>query len=220
MGNFDHFNRDRNGEFFNYLSNDYKKEKDLISVMINEVYNKYGVCMEYHIVSYDTQYDAIFGEDNDRRCVRIFKFMGMYSLPKEDKIWSKFGIEGMDEVVCYVSKRHFDGASYDNNTKESFKRPQVGDIVKTGYSSFYYEITEVAEDIGQFLQSSQHVWEIHMKTMKDEFIQDLTPNKSYAKDMGYGDLFNIADYIENNKDEHLYKQKSTEQNQDDPFAGW
>ena len=219
MGNFDDFSRQR-GEFFNYLSDDYKKENDLMSVMINEVYNKYGVCMDYHIISYDTNYDAIFGEDNDRRCVRQFKFSGMFNLPKEDKIWSKFGIEGMDEIVCFVSKRHFDGASYDNETKQIYPRPQMGDIVKTGYSSFYYEITEVAEDVGQFLQSNQHVWEIHMRPMKDEFIEDTTTAGRFAKDLGFGDLFDISGFIDNKKDAVLYKPDVVEQSVNDPFAGW
>jgi hypothetical protein len=44
----------------------YDNERKLYRKLTTEAYNKFGVCMTYYVVSYDTQYDKIYGEDNDR----------------------------------------------------------------------------------------------------------------------------------------------------------
>jgi drug/metabolite transporter (DMT)-like permease len=41
--------------------------------------------------------NKIFGEDNNRSFVRKFEFMAFYTLPREEKLWNKFGIAGMDQ---------------------------------------------------------------------------------------------------------------------------
>lgn len=162
MGNFDNFDRCTPNPYFNFSDSSHDNERNMIGVIINEVYNKYGVCMEYYVTTYDTTYDRIWGEDNNRCYVQNFNVNGFFNLPREDKIWSKFGIEGIDEIVLWVSKRHFEAVSYDKATGKSYKRPQIGDIIKSDYSNYFYEITEVAEDTGQYLQSSQYIWELHM----------------------------------------------------------
>ena len=138
MGNFDNISCDKNS-YFDVGNKAYDKDKNLLSLMINEYYNKYGVCMEYYITSYDKEYDKIFGEDNDRKHLRNFSFNGYFTLPREDKLWNKFGITSSDQLTIWISKRHFEAASLDPNTKISYIRPQIGDHLKSEYSNYFYE---------------------------------------------------------------------------------
>lgn len=221
MGNFDNFNRGPNN-YFNHNSSDYNNEKALVSVIINEYYNKYGVCMEYYVTSYDKKYDPIWGEDGDRRFERKFDVNGYFSLPREDKIWSQFGIEGMDEITVWISKRHFQGASINRDNGQSYVRPRIGDVIKSDYSNYFYEITEVAEDTGQYFQSNQHVWELNIKPMKNEFMT-VSPELSgsdLSTVINLDDIFNIDAPIDIEKEEVIYKPEQGEKPSNDPFGNW
>ena len=214
MGNFDNFSRTQNS-YFDFGSDKYKNDKDLVSVIINEYYNKYGVCMEYYITSYDTKYDRVFGEDNNRTYSKMFPVNGYFNLPREDKTWTMFGIEGTDEIVMWVSKRHFDATS-------SQYIPQIGDVIKSEYSSYFYEITEIAEDTGQYFQSNQHVWEFHIRPMKDEYIStspDLSAS-DISKVTNLDDIFNIDNDIDVEKEKTVYKPIQGEKPNKDPFGNW
>jgi len=205
------------------LSDDSKfgKDKSLLGVIINEYYNKFGVCMEYYQTTYDTSYDTVWGEDNNRRYIRKFEFNGYFNLPREDKIWSKFGIEGTDEIIVWVSKRHFKAASM-TPTLESYNRPQIGDIIKSEYSTYFYEITEVAEDTGQFLQSNQFIWELHIKPMKDEFITTSPELKDSDINLvtNLDDIFNVSNNVDIEKEDVIYRPKVGEKPKNDPFGNW
>ena len=220
MAGFD-YNTGQN-PYFDMSDDTYNADRSLIGVVINEYYNKFGVCMEYYQTTYDTNYDRVFGEDNDRHYARKFDVNGYFNLPREDKIWSKFGIEGTDEVIVWVSKRHFQGASTDPQTLKPYDRPQIGDVIKSDYSNYFYEITEVAEDTGQYFQSNQFIWELHMRPMKDEFIST-SPTLS-ASDISLvtslDDIFNIDNTIDNEKEDILYKPTPVEKPNTDPFGNW
>ncbi len=221
MGNFDHFSRGQN-TYFDVSDPKYDADKALIGLAINEYYNKFGVCMEYYITTYDTGYDPVWGEDNNRSYIRNFNVNGYFNIPKEDKVWSKFGIEGTDEVTIWVSKRHFAGTSIDSKTGIPYARPQIGDIIKSDYSSYFYEITEVAEDTGQYLQSNQYIWELHAKPMKNEMIT--TSPEISASDLAsinsMDDIFNIDNTIDIEKEEIIYDPKPNEKPNGDPFGNW
>jgi hypothetical protein len=221
MGNFDDFSKDQN-PYFDVSSPAYDNDKNLMAVMVNEVFNKFGVCMEYYITTYDTNYDRVWGEDNNRFYIRNFEFMGKYELPREDKIWSKFGIEGSDEVTIWISKRHFTAASIDPNNGISYVRPQIGDIIKADFSNYFYEITEVAEDTGQYFQSNQFIWELSVRTMKDENIS--TSPELSASDIAsvtnLNDIFNIDNSVDVEKEPILYKPQKGEKPKEDPFGNW
>ena len=218
---YDGFSRGQN-EYFNVQDPKYGKDKGMIDVLINEYFNKFGVCMEYYITSYDTSYDKIWGEDNDRRFVRSFEIMGSYTLPKEDKVWSKFGIEGIDELTIWVSKRHFVGASTNPKDTSDTWIPQIGDVIKAQYSNYFYEITEVAEDTGQFLQSNQFIWELTARPMKNENISVSDELKGNSIDVitSLDDIFDITNETDIEKEDIIYKPKPGEQTNDDPFANW
>jgi len=108
--------------------------------------------MEYYQTSYDTSYDYLFGEDNNRRFIKKFDFMVLYELPREDKMWTKFGIEGLDNFSMYCAKRHFRAASKSPGGGPEVI-PRIGDIIMAKYNDYVYEITEVAEEVALFLQS-------------------------------------------------------------------
>jgi len=221
MGNFDDFSKDQN-PYFDVSSPAYNNDKSLMAVMVNEVFNKFGVCMEYYITTYDTNYDRVWGEDNNRFYIRNFEFMCKYELPREDKIWSKFGIEGSDEVTIWISKRHFTTASIDPNNGVSYVRPQIGDIIKADFSNYFYEITEVAEDTGQYFQSNQFIWELSVRAMKDENIstsQELSAS-DISKVTNLNDLFNIDNDVDIEKESVIYIPEKGEKPKDDPFGNW
>jgi len=221
MAYYDDFSKDQN-PYFDVSSPSYDNDKNLMAITINEAFNKYGVCMEYYITTYDTNYDRIWGEDNNRFYIRSFEFMGKYELPREDKIWTKFGIEGTDEVTLWVSKRHFQAASIDPKDGVSYVRPQIGDIIKADFSNYFYEITEVAEDTGLYLQSNQFIWTLTVRTMKDEYIS--TSPELSASDIAsvtnLNDIFNIDNTIDVEKEPILYKPEKGEKPKNDPFANW
>lgn len=221
MGIYDDFSKDQN-PYFDVSSPSYNNDKNLIAVVVNEAINKYGVCMEYYVTTYDTSYDKIWGEDNNRHYIRKFEFMSKYELPKEDKIWTKFGIENSDQITLWVSKRHFQAASIDPITRISYNRPQIGDIIKANFSNYFYEITEVAEDTGMYFQSNQYIWELTVRTMKNENIST-TPTLS-ASDIytstNLDDIFGIDNEIDVEKESIIYKQQKGEKPKDDPFGVW
>ncbi len=221
MGNFDHFNRGQN-IYFDLSNPKYDNDKALISLTINEYYNKYGVCMEYYATTYDVGYDSVWGEDNNRKYSQYFNVNGFFNLPKEDKVWSNFGIEGTDEIVIWISKRHFTATSINSDTGVSYERPQIGDIIKSDYSNYFYEITEVAEDTGQYLQSNQYIWELHARPMKNEMI-NTSPEISASDLAGIAsmdDIFNIDNTIDIEKEEIIYNQEPNEKPNGDPFGNW
>jgi len=148
----------------------YDSERQLFDLFITEAYNKHGVSLTYNVISFDTSYMPLFGEDNNRRLVRSFQCMGFYQLPKEEKLWTKFGIEGMDQFSIFISKRHFDTASQydDTQTTQSFSAyiPCVGDVINANYNNYFYEIVDIKEEAGMYLMSKQHVWELMVKPLR------------------------------------------------------
>jgi hypothetical protein len=221
MSNFSDFNSCSN-DFFKFNSKAYDRDKNLLSLQVNEIINLHGVCMDYYITTYDTRYDRIWGEDNDRRFERNFDFMAMYQLPREDKIWSKFGIEGTDTITMSISKRHFSAASkHPQNGSQHI--PQIGDIIMAKYNNYVYEITEVAEDVGMYLNSKQHVWEFVVIPFKDEGIAT-TAETSASSISAFTDkptdIFDIKNDIDVAKEEVIYKPKPSEKPSDDPFSNW
>jgi len=206
----------------------YNNERELFDVMVTEAYNKHGICMDFYVTSYDKQYDKIWGEDNDRRFVRRFEIMAYYNLPREERLWSKFGIEGMDSFSVYVSKRHFwDASQYDdlqtNSSAFDPYIPKAGDYLYAKYNKYIYEIVEVKDEIMMNLLSKQHVWEFLVKPFKDEKVA-VTSLTSAAPISAFTDKstdkFDVTDTIDTKKTSIKYSPPSTEENPDDPFGGW
>ena len=220
MGNFDHFPRRKNDKYFNYRD-DYDNERGLFSLWATEAYNQRGVCMQFYIASYDTKYDRIWGEDGNRRFIRYFEMMVFYNLPIEDKMWTKFGIEGTDQFTMWATKRHFREASMVGGNEEYI--PRIGDVMRSNHDNNFYEIVEVAEQVALFVQSKQHIWEFLVKPFKDENIKltDETKDSPISQFTNKDkDIFDISNVVDSKKEDILYKPKRGEKPVNNPFGNW
>jgi hypothetical protein len=207
----------------------YNNERELFDVVVTEAYNKHGVCMDFYVTTFDASRDKIWGEDHNREFTRRFKVQTFYNLPREERMWTKFGIEGLDNFSLYCSKRHFwEASKYDwaQTNSSAFEPyiPKVGDYLMAGYNQYIYEIVEVKDEIMMNLLSKQHVWEFIVKPFKDEHIAT-TSATSAAPISAYtnkdSDIFDIADTIDTKSDQGVnYEPGATEDESGDPFGGW
>lgn len=90
----------------------YSNEREVYRMLMMEAFNLHGMPALWHIVTFDTEYDPIFKEDNDKRVERVFPIM-MYMPETADnnRIWTLMGIEGVNDFVFWISKEHFSAAS-------------------------------------------------------------------------------------------------------------
>lgn len=212
--------------YFNHFNQNYNNERLLYDLMITEAYNKHGVCCSYYIVSYNTNYDRIFGEDNNRRVERKFSVMTYFDLPYETKAFTNQGIGWSDIFHVFVSMRHFQTASIldisGTPTYTSYV-PRVGDILLTEYNNVFYEIISVKNQVEQFLQH-QHAWDLVVKVIRDTSLSFNPSTSATTQDlseyMNKSDLFDIGSFINENKGPIKYNPTSTECGVKDPFNDW
>lgn len=223
---FDGFSRTPSNTYFNHLNPSYNNERMLYDLLITEAYNKHGVCCSYIVVSFNTNYDKLFQEDNNRRIERRFDLMCYFDLPYETRTFSN-SIGWSDVFHVYSSKRHLSAASrIDYVTKlptYSPYIPKVGDILETSYNGVFYEIISVKAQEEQFLQQT-HSWDFVVRVIRDKSFQFNPDTSATMQDlsqyMGQEDLFNIGEFIDNAKGEILYQPPSTECSPRDPFNDW
>ena len=222
--NFDHFSKLPSNKYFNHFNPNYDNERYLYDLMITESYNKHGVCCSYFITSFDTKYDPLFGEDNNRRFERRFKLMTYFDLPYETRNFNNAGIGWTDVFHVYASIKHFNTASkLDYNTGTSAFNsyiPRVGDYFGTDYNGLFYEIISVKMQEQQFLQH-QHSYDFVVKVYRDK---SFSVNPSTSGTMGdltqyiaQEDIFDIAKFINEQKSGVLYQPSPTECSPRDPF---
>ncbi len=207
-------------DYFNF-DTDYTADKRLYKLLLTEAYNKHGNCLTYYVSTYDTTYDQIYGEDVNRHYTRYFSIMGYYQLPVEDEMWTQYGIEGMDNFKVFVSKRHFETASRDNNTADSYI-PKVGDILKASYNGIIYEIIDVGEEEEMFLRE-KHTWEFTVRPFRDNNVSlsgDTVDTILSAYTDQATDMFDVSAVVAEEKDEFLYNAPSTEESIDDIWGEW
>lgn len=166
-------------EDFNYMPNGYFRksgdlydnERELYSILQMEAFNIKGTPVEYLVISYDVEYNKIWGEDNNRRYLSAFNVMAYYELPQEQEIWSKYSIEGIDVFHMFINKLHFNKLSGGTGIfpLNGGYQPKIGDIVKAKYNNYYYEIVNVNHTEEMFLQF-KHCWDLICKPMKIEHI--------------------------------------------------
>lgn len=139
MGNFDHFNRLNQTEFFNHFNPNYDNERKLYDLLLTEAYNLHGVSLTYFVLSYNTSADKIFGEDNNRTVLRSFDFMGMLDLPRDVRNFSTMGLGWTDKFHIFASKKHMSVASsMDMNGTSAYDSysPRAGDFIRLSYNDF------------------------------------------------------------------------------------
>ncbi len=216
-------------------SSDYDVERKLFRQIYAEAINKTGVCAVYYSTSFDTQYDRIFGEDNDRRFIRKFDVMTRYQLQPEDKMWTKFTIEGIDNFSMFMSKEHFRRAStYSDqlvvgnkgkNTCQSIV-PKNGDILQVKFNKYLYEVVTVKEEAMMWHQDKHHTWELIVKPYIDRGMKlsnDTSASMgSISADVGIGgkDIFNIKEILLDKIGAIDYHPKICDRNPRDPNGGW
>lgn len=213
-------------EYFNHQG-EYSADKLLYQSLLAENYNKNGVPCVFYVTDYNTSHDKIFGEDSNRHVIRSFDFMAMFELPFSVELFSKFGIEGMDNYTADVSIAHFNVAStYGISGAISGADlypshiPVAGDIVKSKYNETYYEIILVKKQEVQFLQL-QHSYRFTMRVLADNHltVADSLSGDSLSSLMDIADIYNISGAIDIEKQDVLY-DGSGEKAKQDPFSAW
>ncbi len=217
---------------------DYENERKLYRKLVTEAYNKFGVCMTYYIVSYDTQYDRIWGEDNDRRFIRRFDIMCYFPLQTEEKMWTKFAIEGIDNFSIFSSKNHFRTASTYGHTLVAgnigrntypIYVPKDGDIIQSKYNKYLYEITNVKEESMMMHLSKTYTWEFVIKPFMDEHLSfDSATSASMSNIHSFvdtNDILGINSDVQSAFSAIEYAPKSCERDSGAgsgglPFNGW
>ena len=202
---------------------DYENERKLYRKLTTEAYNKFGVCMTYYVVSYDTQYDKIWGEDNNRRFIRKFDIMCRFPLQTEEKMWTKFAIEGIDNFSIFASKDHFRTAStyghdlvVGNIGRGTFPIyvPKNGDVIQSKYNKYLYEIVTVKEEAMMIHLSKGYTWEFIIKPYMDEHLSvDPAATASLANVSPFidvNDIFKVNQVVQTEAATDTYTPKSCE----------
>lgn len=217
----------------------YNKDRLVFEVAMSDMNNIYGTPMMYYVVSHDETYDPLFGEDDDRKIERRFPIKAVFELPKELDQLAKFGIEGLDNFVMYVSKQHFQHASqYATSGHQLYPVtsaagtsatygtyiPRSGDILRSEYNNKYYEILDIGEQDEMFLQR-EHSYTLTVRTVVYEHI-GLSATTSAAMTelisaVNRPDRLDHSDYISSADDDVLYVPESGESSTTiDPLSGW
>ncbi len=197
-----------------------EKESLLYDNLITDMFNKAGVPGEFYEVDYSLNNEKVFGEDNDRLITRKYNFQYFTEqLPQDDKLWSKWGIEGMDNFHIYVSKQHFKQASQLNMNGNIVSRPTTpkpGDILLSTHNNVFYEIIEVKDKVEMFLQRS-HSWDITIQpNVNKKYNVSLNLMGDPINDhVNQEDQLKQNDLIDNKKTETLYDDIN---NNNDPYG--
>ena len=224
---WENFSKLPSNVYFNHFNPNYDNERLLYDLLITEGYNKHGICCSYIITSFNTNYDKLFGEDNNRRYERRFKLMAYFDLPYEVRNFNNAGIGWSDVFHIYASIKHFNTASKYNfqQTSAIYSSyiPRVGDFLSTDYNNMFYEIISVKMQEEQFLQH-QHSYDLIVRVYRDKSI-NINPSTSgdfqdLSQYVGTEDIFNIGQFINEYKDEIVYKPTISECSPRDPFNDW
>lgn len=227
--------------YFHFLENtDYDSDKDLYRNLQAEAFNIYGTPLMYYVVSYNTSYDLLFGEDNNRRIARKFPISARFELPKEEDAYAKFGLENLDNFEMHVNQKHFTTASKYNTSGVGLYppetatsaisaytsvEPKVGDMLKSEYNDVFYEILTVHEEEEMFLQT-KHAWKFIVRVFRDSNIS-LSADTSASMDSisavnNIDDILEVNDYITSASEAVLYTSATGEASiqQSDIDSGW
>lgn len=111
LDKFSQYDTSEFGDLAKYQSK-YDNERELYSMWQMEAFNMNGIPALWHVITFDTNYDSLFGEDNNKRVERSFPVM-MYipETPDNIRLWTVFGTEGVNDLIFYVNKEHFKHAS-------------------------------------------------------------------------------------------------------------
>ena len=209
----------------NTFGSAYDSERTMLAMQVTEFYNNRGVKSEFYATTQDTKYDPLFGDDDDRRIERKFELMIFYNYPKEEKLWTSFGIEGLDNFSMFCSKEHFNAMCVtDENGDDVYDIivPKVGDLIRVEFNNYIYEITEVKDEAAMWLQSKQYSWEFVVKPFINEHLgtEDLPVDDEVRKVIETSDTFDISQDLDDAVEEIKYEPEGEYDIDFDPFGNW
>jgi hypothetical protein len=146
--------------FFNFRGACYDNEKFLFSKTTSEAYEINGVKCDYFVTSFSTNNDKILGEDNNRKMTRRFPVRVYFETPLEERKYNQFGMEDVDNFTVYCTKMLF-------NKYSGGYVPKYGDFIRPTYNSIVYEIIDIIDTEGQFL-NTQHTWKMTVRVWNNQ----------------------------------------------------
>jgi hypothetical protein len=160
--------------------------------------------------------------------------MAYYPLNTEEKMWTRFAIEGIDNFSVYISKDHYrEACTLGQNLVPgnigigtySTYVPKTGDLIRSQYNDFLYEIMTVKEEAMMVHLSKRYVWELIIKPYKDSHDKlDSTTSASMEEISGYvdnkNDIFNIKDFVTSKVAPVNYVDQPTDKTKRFPNGGW
>jgi len=206
MGNFDHFPRQKN-EFFHHQDGpEYDKEKQLFDLVSTECINFHGVCCKYYKVSWNKDFNAIWGEDSDRFYERTFDFMSMYELPIETGVHGIQGFNLQDQFHIYVTFIHFAAASSVGGEEIE---PSVGDVIQSNYDHRFWEIVNVDSETRDMHLQTKHAWDITVIPWINEHIGiSADVGSTLQNQVSATDIFDVSDVIDQKATVNKYNDQA------------
>lgn len=206
-------------QWFSKCSSKYNNEREFMKVVQTEVYNTYGVTCYYYKMDYViNDSDKIWGENNNRKFSQYWSNVQVYyRIQRENKQWNKFGIIGLNDIVMYMSKEHFEFI-----TDGSYV-PNQGDLIQSQFDLKLYEVVEVKEESGMYFLDKRYTWELICREFKDRMVSVIgnvvgSPLSAYTDKPT--DIFDIKNFVDIEKDKYIYKPRTNEHGVNDPFGNW
>ena len=209
MGNFDHFDRMKNG-FFRYQSTDYDNEKTLYESLMSEAFNISGVPCTFYVTNHLENKDYVFAETNGANFIRKFPVKLKFTLPDESNLSMRYGIAGLDNFHAYASQMHFAATSRGPtgcvNPTDEPHIPKIGDVLLAQHNNYYYEVVDVSAEAenSMFLQT-KHAWDFILRPFVDRAYNDAPMSLNEINDILGEDGLAINDFIVENIDDVLYQ---------------
>lgn len=202
----------------------YDGERELRQVLSQEAVTKYGIATQFYKVGYEEDpldVDKIFGENENRTVLNVWdNVMMWYKLQRENRMWSKFGIDSADTFVAMVPKAHFMHV-----TGGYF--PQAGDLFIEKATGRVMEILEreEGEPMSTAYQSRQYMWELKAVIYnRQEFLAFNNITSGSKLDLlmkeAVHDKLDIKNDVDTKKVEVIYEPKAHESLQQNPFQSW
>ncbi len=196
----------------------YDKERSILGQQLSEYVNMYGFTVNFYDVTYNKNYDRIWGEDGDRTITSETPMKAYYDLNsiQDVFIWDKWGMDNMNDFSIFIPK-----AIFEFNATQS--RPQTGDLVWLTQHRELYSIVDVKDTSTLFLMSKQYIWEIVLSKATIEpnaALSDDLQDSVIAKFFNTDDIFDISKDVETLVDPIIYNPIDGEKASEDPFASY
>lgn len=202
----------------------YDGERELRQVLSQEAITKFGIATQFYRVGYDEDVfavDKIFGENENRTVLNMWdNVMMWYKLQRENRVWTKFGIDSADTFTAMVPKAHFMHV-----TGGYF--PQGGDLFIEKATGRVMEVLEreEGEPMATAYQSRQYMWELKVVLYnRQEFLafNNITAGSKLDQIMKESahDKLDIKNDVDVKKESVIYEPKPNESPQKNPFGSW